>query len=179
MKKYNWIPVEESTPFTKLPAGGYVVRITDVEDMSGKEYLNIVYDIAEGEHAGFYSDSFGKLNPWAHRFVRSYKDTARGMFKQFLARLEDSNRGFSIEQWQATSDERDLIGLELGIVLQKELYTNDKGEDKERLDMVGVYAAQDIRNGDYKMPEPKDNRRDVPAASSRQTKSIYDDDIPF
>ena len=163
MKIMNWESVEESTPFEKPPVGGYVVRITDVEDVSSREYLNVVYDIAEGPYSGFYSDDFGKNNPWAHRFVRSYKETAKGMFKAFLKRLEESNPRFDVARWQSRCDERELVGLELGIVLQYEDYTNDKGEDKERLQVVGVYASQDIRNGDYKLPERKDSRKDVPA----------------
>lgn len=187
MKHINWEPIEESTPFEKLPAGGYVIRITDVEDMALKEYLNIIYDVAEGEHAGFYSDSFGRLNPWAHRFVRSYKETALGMFKQFLRRLEDSNRNFSIAKWQERSDERELIGLTLGIVLQTELYTNDRGEDKERLEVVGVCAAQDIRNGDFKLPPVKDNRKGAPGTAAapaasptaKTDKASLYNDVPF
>lgn len=178
MKVLNWESVEESTPFSKLPAGGYVIKIVDVEDMADKEYLNVIYDIKEGEFSGFYSDDFGKLNPWAHRFVRSYKDSAAGMFKQFLARLEDSNRDFNIAAWQRRSDERDLIGLELGIVLQNEQYTNNQGEDKERLNVVGVYAAQDIRNGDYKLPEPKDKRTQVGTSAPAAAADPYDD-VPF
>lgn len=177
MKVLNWESVEESAPFSKLPAGGYVIKITDVEDMPDKEYLNVVYDIKEGEFSGFYSDDFGRLNPWAHRFVRSYKPTAEGMFKQFLARLEDSNRDFNISAWQKRSDERDLIGLELGIVLQNELYTNNQGDDKERLCVVGVYAAQDIRNGDYKLPEPRDKRTSVGGAAPAAADPY--DDVPF
>lgn len=181
MKVLNWESVEESTPFSKLPAGGYVIRITDVEDVADKEYLNVVYDIKEGDFSGFYSDDFGRLNPWAHRFVRSYKDSAAGMFKQFLARLEDSNKDFSIAAWQTKSDERELVGLELGVVLQNELYTNNQGEDKERLNLVGVYAAQDIRNGDFKLPEPKDRRVQVAggAGGVSGTADPYDDDVPF
>lgn len=178
MKVLNWESVEESTPFSKLPAGGYVIKIVDVEDMADREYLNIVFDIKEGEFSGFYSDDFGKMNPWAHRFVRSYKDSAAGMFKQFLSRLEDSNRDFNISTWQRRSDERDLIGLELGIVLQNEQYTNNQGEDKERLNVVGVYAAQDIRNGDYKLPEPKDKRTQVGAGTTTAAADPYDD-VPF
>ena len=177
MKVLNWESVEESTPFSKLPAGGYVIKIVDVEDMADKEYLNVIYDIKEGEFSGFYSDDFGKQNPWAHRFVRSYKDSAAGMFKQFLARLEDSNRDFNIAAWQRRSDERDLIGLELGIVLQNEQYTNNQGEDKERLNVVGVYAAQDIRNGDYKLPEPKDKRTQVGGTTTAAADPY--DDVPF
>ena len=177
MIKNNWVAVEEST-FSKLPAGAYVVRITDVEDMPEREYLNIVYDIAEGQHAGFFSDDFGQRNPWAHRFVRSYKQSAQGMFRAFLSRLEESNATFAISSWQGRSDERDFIGLYLGIVLQTEYYTNNKGEDRERLEVVGVYNVRDIRNGDYKMPEPRDNRTSAIRGAGSQTDPLpYD--IPF
>lgn len=177
MRIMNWTGVEETTPFEKLPAGGYVVTIVDVEDVEDREYLNIVYDVREGEHSGFYSDDFGRRNPWAHRFVRSYKPTAEGMFKAFLSRLEESNRGFSIAQWQVYSDPRALIGLELGIVLQNELYTTDRGEDRERLVVVGVYASQDIRNGEYRLPEPKDARKRVDEMASPLPSARGD--VPF
>lgn len=171
----DWEGVEESAPFEKLPAGGYVLRIVDVEDVPGKEYLNVVYDIAEGEHAGFYSDDFGRRNPWAHRFVRSYKESARGMFKAFLCRLEEGNRGFSIERWQRRCDERELVGLLLGAALQYEDYTNDAGEDKERLQVVGVYAAQDVRSGDFRLPARRDSRRPAPVRGA----AYACDDLPF
>lgn len=158
MKKQNWTDVSESTPFEKLPAGGYVVRILNVEDVPSREYLNIYYDIAEGPYAGFFDDDFGRANMWKHRFVRSYKDSASGMFKAFLTRLEDCNPQFSVAKWQVRSDERELIGLLLGIVLQYEDYTNESGDDKERMNMVGVYSIEDIRSGNYKLPERKDSR---------------------
>ena len=176
MKVMNWTSVEESTPFEKLPAGAYVITITDVEDVEDREYVNIVFDIKEGEYAGFYSDDFARKNPWAHRFVRSYKQTAEGMFKAFLTRLEESNRGFSVAAWQRACDPRAFIGLEVGIVLQTEAYTNDKGEDKERLSCVGVYASQDIRNGDYKMPPAKDSRKHESGTAAH---SAPYDDLPF
>lgn len=182
MRVLNWESVEESTPFEKLPAGGYVVKIVDVEDIDRKEYLNVVYDIAEGEHAGFFSSDFALRNPWSHRFVRSYKETARGMFKAFLLRLEESNPGFSIAAWQKKGDERELVGLELGAVVQYEDYTNDAGDDKERLDVVGVYSAADIRAGKFTVPERKDNRTKDSNPYSGQAEqppvSVYDD-LPF
>jgi len=159
MRIMNWEGVEESTPFKRPPAGGYVVRITNVEDVAGREYLNVVYDICEGDYAGFYSDDFGRRNDWAHRFVRSYKQSCHGMFKAFLSRLEDSNEHFDVGTWQRGCDERALVGLALGIVLQYEDYTNESGEDKERLQVVGVYSVADIRSGDYRLPERKDSRK--------------------
>ena len=177
MKIKNWTLIEESAGGSKLPVGGYVIKILDVEDVPSREYLRITYDIAEGEHAGHYSDAFGRQNAWSHQFVRSYKDSAEGMFKAFLNRLEESNKaskGFTVE--------RDFVGLTLGAVIQKRLYTNDKGEDKEALEVARVYAAQDIRNGDFEVPEPRDVREQVPAKPKAQAQaiaSVYDEDIPF
>ncbi len=58
------------------------------------------------------------------------------------------------------------------------MYTNNQGEDKERLNVVGVYAAQDIRNGDYKLPEPKDKRTQVGSSTTTAVADPYDD-VPF
>lgn len=182
MQIKNWALIEESNGGSKLPAGGYVCRITAVEDVPSKEYLNITYDIVEGQYAGHYSDDFAQKNPYIHQFVRSYKQSAEGMFKAFLSRLEESNNGrgggraFSIANWQVHANEQEFVGLDIGLVMQYEKYTNGKGEDKERLNVERVYATQDIRNGDFKVPEPKDSRTTVPAAASS-----YDSygDVPF
>ena len=165
MKNMNWEGVEESTPVKRPEPGGYVVRITATEDKAAREYVNLVYDIAEGPYAGFYSDDFGRRNDWAHRFVRSYKDSCEGMFKAFLARLAESNPNFSVAAWQHRCDVRDFVGLTLGIVLQYEDYTNESGEDKERLQVVGVYSVDTIRSGDYKVPARKDSRKAHGAAA--------------
>lgn len=162
MKVMNWVAVEESQGGNQLKPGGYVITIQDVEDVEDREYLRITYDVKEGEFAGVYSTNWGVQNPWAHQFIRSYKDSAQGMFKAFLNRLEESNRGmnppFTVAGWQVHCSPRAFVGLEVGIVLQTEQYTNNKGEDKERLVVRSVEASQDIRNGDYKLPAPQDNR---------------------
>lgn len=159
MKVKNWELVEESRPGAMLPPGGYVCRITDVEDVADKEYLWVVYDVAEGEHAGAYAN-MAPSDAWKHRFTRSYKDSAEGMFRAFLARLEESNRSFKVAEWTASCDERALVGLEVGLLFQTELYTSNKGDDKERTVVAGVVAAQDVRNGDFRLPAPEDRRKD-------------------
>lgn len=175
MKLKHWEMIEESKPSTQLDPGAYVCRIVDVNDVPEKEYLWIVYDVAEGQQSGCYAN-MGRDEAWKHRFTRSYKETAEGMFKAFLNRLEESNRGrFSVSAWSQTCDERQLVGLEVGLLFQKEQYTNDKGDDKERTVVVGVVASQDVRNGDYKLPEPKDRRTKVESPSVPD----YDANIPF
>lgn len=175
MKKKNWSEVEEASGSSMLPAGGYVVRITDVEDFPEKEYLKFTFDVAEGEYAGFFRNDD---RPYVHQFVRSYTDKAEPFFKHFLVCLEESTRGkFKIEEWEKTCDESRLVGLELGVVFQVEDYTNTKGEDRKRMNAEGFYAAQDIRNGDFTVPDPKDTREGVPQASGAPADMF--DDVPF
>lgn len=184
MNLIDWLNVDESTGgFDKLPAGGYVVKIVSVEDNASRQYLDIVWDIVEGEHAGHYSDEWGKKNPWAHHTCRSYKETARGMFKHFLACLERSNPAFSIEKWQGTSNEQALIGLVFGAVVQYEDYTNGLGDDKERLNVEVIKDADEIRKGDFTVPERKDSRdkaavEAAPAAASADALGLHEE-LPF
>lgn len=179
MKIKNWTMVEPASEGgSKLPAGGYVVTITGVEDVPSKDYMWIEYDIAEGEYAGHYSDEYAKAHPYVHRFSRSYKQTAERFFRAFLDALEVSNRGkFDVAKWQQKSDEAEFIGLQVGIVLQDELYTNKYGDDKERLNVAKIMAAQDIRNGNFTVPPAKDSREGG-GASAPASASAYDD-IPF
>lgn len=179
MKNKNWTIIDPAAEGgAKLPAGGYVVRITGVEDVPTKEYLWIEYDIAEGDYAGHYSDEYAQKNPYIHRFSRSYSDKAERFFRSFLDALEVSNRNkFSVDRWQARCDESEFVGLEVGVIFQDEHYTNKYGDNKTRLNAYRVVAAQDIRTGNFTVPAPKDSRETVePAAES--TPALYDD-VPF
>ena len=55
MRQVNLENVQEAGEFQRMPSGGYVCKITNVEDVpidpkTGKgDYLKIEYDICEGE----------------------------------------------------------------------------------------------------------------------------------
>lgn len=169
----NWTEVKAAGTSSMIPAGGYVARIMAVEDVESKEYLRFTYDIAEGEHKGFFADDD---RVYTHQFVRSYKASASGFMKKFLECVEGSNDGFKLDGWD--NDESDLIGLLVGVLIQREDYTNNDGEDRARMNVEGFAKANDIRNGRFKLPEPKDNRKehDEPTEDSG---SMYDADVPF
>ena len=173
-KNTKWTEVSAAGSSTMLPAGGYVARITAVEDVEGKEYLRFTYDIAEGEHKGFFE---ADDRVYVHQFVRSYKEKASGFMKQFLDCVEGSNADFKLEGWD--SDPEDLVGKLVGIVVQREDYTNEAGEDRARMNVEGFAKADDIRNGRYKLPEPKDSREGGGAGKPAQDGTVYDADIPF
>ena len=155
MKNLNWEFIDESNDKGRLPADGYVIVINEANDNPSREYVELVYDIAEGPWKAHYSDDFGRNNPWAHHFFRSYKDSALNMFKTFLKRLEESNDTFSIAEWQKKSDEKDFVGLEIGIILQEEEYEANDGTVKTRLNVAKVVSADTIRRRDFKPFEKK------------------------
>lgn len=178
MKAFEWEFVDESTDRERMQPGGYVVVITGAEDNPQREYIELIYDIAEGPRKGYYSDDFGRNNPWAHHFFRSYKPTALPMFKAFLKRLEDSNEAFTIQAWQQTSDEKAFIGLELGIILQSEEYEGNDGSVKTRLNVARIVSADTIRRGDFTVPEPKKLERAEKVYGGSGSADTYSD-LPF
>lgn len=189
MRIKAWNFIEPATMgAAPLQPGGYVVRIVDVKDNynpndENKCYLDLIYDIAEGPEAGRYSDDWGKSHPYAHQSRQWYEGKHEGRFRHTLECLEQSNRGrFSVADWTQRCNERELIGLEFGIVLQKLLDYDSKGNETEYLEDRGVYASQDIRNGDFKLPEPRNKRDKTNARISpvaEASSGLYDEDVPF
>ena len=170
-KNIEWTEVEAAGGSKMLPAGGYIAKIMDVEDVESKEYLRFTYDVDEGPQKGFFADDD---RVYTHQFVRSYKDSAAGFMRKFLDCVEGSNKDFRLEGWDSDID--DLVGKLVGIIVQREDYTNGNGEDRARMNVEGFATVSDIRNGRFVVPEPKDNRKpkdEQPAAGA------YDADIPF
>ena len=154
IKVYN--DAKASGDYGKLPAGGYVIKITGVKDEShpDKQYLKIIYDIADGPEAGRYANENSE-NDYRHSFIRSYKDTALGMLKAFLQAVDETNGSKLGETVETGLDEQRLVGLYLGVVLGYEEYETNAGDVKERLYVKSCKTAKQIQEGDFKVPELK------------------------
>lgn len=183
MRKVNWASVTASADgdFEKLPAGPYVAVITEATDHEDRQYVEIVYDIAEGEHRGYYGDDWGKSHPYAHHIFMSYKDTALGMLKGRLEAIQASNPGFdAFAAWDA--GRLDMFrGRLVGINLQEEEYERNDGDTGVRLNVVQVVDAQKVRDGLVKTRERK--TLDAKKAHAPRTQAEKDAfnavDIPF
>ena len=186
----NWVEVEPAGGGAeKLPAGAYVLRITDASDhtaRSGAPYLTLVYDVAEGEHANHFA---GESREYVHSFNRSYGGKSKPFFKSLLEAFEQSNPGrFNIETWQRTCDERALVGLTVGVLFRDRIYTNNKGRDVTVLDYVRPMSADEVRAGAWTVPPVKDDRDSTPGGGyvenpygqqEQAPTSVYDADVPF
>lgn len=179
----NFKDVPISADRGRLPAGGYVLKITEATDDPKKEYLRIVYDIAEGPEKDRYSDDWGKENDYAHAFYRSYKEKARGMFKAFLVAIDDTNATHFEKDAEKGLDEKKLVGKQFGAVIGEEEYETDRGDVKTRLYIAAVMSADRIRTGDFTVPalkpfkgKPAEGMKPAPDVTFVQFNA---DDLPF
>ena len=165
----NFDSVEVPNEHRRLTPGGYVCRITKVENVADKEYLRMEYDIAEGSLKGYWDDNDERYG-WRDSFVRSYKEKAHGFFKAFVQSVEQSNSGY-VWKW----DEQTLKGKLVGIVLSEEEYEKRDGSIGSRLKANKTVSVDRIRSGDYTVPAKKtlvvNERTSAPA--------VADDDLPF
>ena len=165
--------------FKKLPAGGYIAKITAVEDKDDKEYLNVTFDIAEGEFAAFYSDEWAKAHPYAHSFARSYKEKALGMFKGFLKSVDESNGTKFEAQAEKGFQEQQLVGKLIGVIIGYEEYMSNRGDVRERTTVTGTRSVETIRSGNYKVPELKKLAPDTHTSPVEGFEAVNEADLPF
>lgn len=177
-KAYN--DAQVSGQFERLAPGGYVIKITGVEDIPDKEYLRITYDIAEGPERGRYKDEAPE-NAYRHQFIRSYKEKALGMFKAFIQAIDETEETNFGEMAEKGIDEKHLKGVRLGVVFGYEEYEANDGNVKERLYVANCTTAEKIRNGSYKVPELKKLKTaSAPAGSPVPGFTPFnDEDVPF
>lgn len=172
----NWNEVEAqgNEEYKRLVPGGYVCRITKVEDHPEKSYLYIEFDISEGEYAGYGSSCMERNGFTPLRMYRSYSDKAAGMFKGFIQNVEASNPNYKWE-WK----EQSLVARLIGIVLGEEEYRKQDGSIGTRFGAKDKTVAA-IRDGKFKVPEKKVLKEEAPAAPVWS--AVADDsesDLPF
>lgn len=171
--------VKESMDFPKLVPGGYIAKITAVEDKADREYLYIEYDIAEGEFAGHYKALNEKHGFWGGKFIRSYKEKALGMFKSFLIAVDASNGTGFCDKVEKGFDESQLVGKTVGVILGEEKYDKNNGEVGTRLIVAATKPVEDIKAGSFRIPPIKDNTSKDGAASVPGFAELSDTDMPF
>lgn len=188
MRPIDLSDVSEATEYPRLPTGGYICRITLADDYpldgsTGKgDYLKIEYDIAEGEFKGYYAKLHKAKSFWGGSFIRSYKKTALPFFKSFTTACEKSNPSF---KW--SNDENALVGLLIGLVLGQEEYKAGDGTTKKRLRVAQTRSVDEIRSGNFTVPELKTLNAVKPSTTAATSNSdggdfteIDDDgDLPF
>lgn len=142
--------------FEILPKGAYVVKILNAKELKNKKetgsYLEIAFDIAEGEYKGFYMSQYendtneDKKYP-ADAYFRLTVPNANSQpfiwsnWNSFFADLEDSNGGF-VFSGDVSALKYKIIG---GKFHNEQSEFNGKIYDHTRMRWTCV--ADDVRNG--------------------------------
>lgn len=167
----NWELVNEAGELKTLPAGAYACKITDVVDVPEKEYLDVFFDIVEGEYKGYFKNLETNTGKCYGRITRSYKQTALPFFKAFVTASEKSNPGYT---WNW--DEKSLIGKFVTVVFRDEEYLKD-GTVKVMAKADEIRSLQALRDGFIKIkPLKKLEIKQEPEPSSVE---LSDDELPF
>lgn len=173
MKPLDLSNVEAMEPGERerVEAGGYVVKIIAVDDHEDKEFLWLVFDIAEGKRKGFYTNEsnrdFYKDKPNKHGILMSYKsgmsEKAKQMLKGKLKLFTESNGGFDAEQAFTNAHPELFIGKSIGLVAGMEEYVYEGRDDGkwhkgESIDWfhARMKKPDDIRAGKFKVPETRE-----------------------
>lgn len=153
--------------FAPLPAGGYVCKILGVavdKADAGSTFIKLRIDVAEGEHAGYFSKRFAA--DASSRYGQKWK----GVYKIFLPNFAGDNNKYmddigrykgninmiarsnnipepNIEQGY---DPDIFKGCTVGILFREATYRGNKFTEPAFLCDV-----QKIRSGDYEIPEPR------------------------
>ncbi len=198
-KNYNDVP--EFTDSFKLPSGAYEVKIIRAEEQAGKDKdgrdtytLCILFDISDGEHKDYFMkkfDSDKKAYPATAKFKGVYRlnypnggqfdENNEKRLKTALKRISESNNlkvDFT-KEWDGAV----LKNCKVGMIFRDEEYDYN-GYQGMSARPYSVITLADLKEGKFKLPEPKYLNGSAPSQSSNASSQGYDDmplddDLPF
>jgi hypothetical protein len=147
--------------FATLPAGCYVCTVKQVsmtQTKNGRDQIAILFDIAEGEHRGFYGTQYeaAKAQDSNAKWKGVHKQIMDGsslpFFKGLMTSIEKSNSGFAFP-WGKEGNEKTLVGKKFGAVMGREEFLNSNGEKRMSTKIVQVRSIDGLK--DAKVPEDK------------------------
>lgn len=178
----------------QLPKGGYIAKILDCKEeqsATGYQWLAISFDIAEGEHKGYFAEQYrantnedkkwrGTYNAFIPDESSQYYEDNLNKFKTMIANIEESNPGYHWD-WDETKLKGKMIGLLFG---EKEFETNN-GDVIIVTECRGIRSVDCIKEGKFKMPTlktlgNKPSNKPAPQTNLTDLGSVEDDDdLPF
>lgn len=164
MRPFNgYKPQKQGGAREILPAGGYVAKILNAEEKryTWGDMLLISFDIAEGEHTGFFSKDYQENSNEDKKWRGTYrlpipKDDGserdgwtKNTFGGAMWAIEESNSGYA---WNW--DEKTLKGKTVGVLFRNKEWEMN-GNTGWTTECCKLESADDIRNGKFRMPKDK------------------------
>lgn len=201
MKRYTGYMPKKSGRRELLPPGGYVAKVMKAEDrdFSNGPALMLSFDIAEGEHQGFFAEDY-RSNTYDNKTWRgvTYLTQPKGdgtekdgwavnAMNNLVAVLQESNPGYAwdwgpIEQGDYSQLKGKLLGVLFGNVEWE--YQGKTGWNTKCRALI---PAEDVRAGQFEVPADKPLKGSSPSQSpgagkaEEWTEDAFsgDNDLPF
>lgn len=176
----------------QLPAGGYVAQILDAKEVeySWGNILLVSFDIAEGEHKGFFAADYKANDREEKKWRGTYRlriptddgseqdGWSKRSFGNAIWAVEASNPGF---HW--AWDETALKGKTVGVLFRNREWERD-GRTGWFSECCALDSVDNIRNGKFRMPADKPlsaAQRQAAEAKNTYSASSFaeEDDLPF
>lgn len=166
--------VNEAGELKRLPAGAYACKIIEVIDVPEKEYLDVYFDIAEGEFKNYFTTLQANTGKNYGRITRSYKVNALPFFKAFITAIEKSNPGY---KWNW--DEKSLNGKFCAVAFREEEFVLE-GQVKTNVKADEIRSLQALRAGEIRIkPIKKLETQPVVEEKNLDKIELSDDELPF
>lgn len=184
-KPNNWESVQAFTDFPKLPLGAYVVKIQKavvVQTGGYGDQLHVMFDIAEGEYAGYYTRDWkantrqdkrwrGVLRIWLPTDDGTESDElTKRVLKGFVTSVEKSNAGYTFD-WNEAS----LAGKLVGVLYRNEEWDYN-GQHGWAVRPFRAISVDSVREGSFTLPKDKPLKN---SANTPDLTPVVDDDVPF
>lgn len=155
---------QKAQPYTqqeRLPVGGYVIEIKNVEykENDWGDTIILFFDITEGEYKGFYAQNYKNQTSEDKKWKGTYRlpvpkddgseqdEWRMRRFKTVMDAFEDSNHGY---RWNW--DEQTLRGKVVGALFNNKEY-DFNGRHGFFTNCHSLINVERIRNGDFKIPD--------------------------
>lgn len=197
MKRYSGAKAEKSAAREQLPIGAYIARIISAKEevFDWGTRLAVAFDIAEGDHKGFYQKDFdtqtGEDKKWrgVYRLYEPKDDGSdkdewtKRTFNNFIYALEDSNQGYHMDWGPIESgDFSQLKGKSVGILFRNEEWEMDTSDGYKTGWSTRPFAALstgDVKDSNFKMPNEKPLKNKRAASSGFAEIREEDGGLPF
>lgn len=176
MNGYDELQETEVLSGGGLPKGIYPLQIKNVNDVSDREYLEVMVDIVKNPNYSGYFKKLADANengryPNIGIWRASYKESAAKFFKAFITAVQKSNPNY-VWDW----NEKSLIGKYcVGVFDEEEYEYNDEVKVSVRLREIRSIDA--YKNNEIKMPGLKKLKKVVSVAPVNV--EIPDGQLPF
>ena len=181
MRKIDLSGVQEMKEFKRPKEGPFICKITKVIDHEQEEYLEIEYDIAEGEFKGYYTET-RTAHPewtWVGNYRQYYTEKSMPFFKAFCTSVSRSNGNFVFDA-NKNADEQTLVGKLIGLNFGEEKYDGNDGNVKTVYKVRRTFAIGKI--DEQTIPNPVDRTTKRPVTNFEDTMFVpagTDEELPF